>query len=325
MAIGHPASAERERHGDDRGQPFRDGGDREADRDEEHVLGRLAPGHPGDEDDRAHHEGRGGQATAEHGQAMLQGGVLDGVHTEQLADLAELGGHPGRHDDAARPAEGRGGALERHVVAVGHPRALRSGERVGGLHRGLRLACERRLVDVQAADVDQSEVSGDHVAGGEVHEITRHEVPRRHVERLAVAHDLGGAGRHLLERGHGLLGAVLLHEADDGVEHDDHGDDDRVLHVADDDRDDAGQGEHHDHRVGELAGEDPPRAWLGLLDERVRPAGREATRGLDVAQSVLGVRAERGRDGQGVAHPRRWGGLGQAHGRALMARTAWGQ
>ena len=50
MMTNHLAHAQREADGHDSGQPFGDGGDGEADRDDEHIQ-RVVAAHPSDEED----------------------------------------------------------------------------------------------------------------------------------------------------------------------------------------------------------------------------------------------------------------------------------
>ena len=88
--------------------------------------------------------------------------------------------------------------------------------------------------------------------------------------QLPLAQHLGRGARQPLERGHGLFGAVFLDEADHGVQRHDDDDGYRIAEFADHARDDAGQDQHHDHEVGELAQEHPHRPACTLLANDVR-------------------------------------------------------
>ena len=144
---------------------------------------------------------------------------------------------------------------------------------VGVLLDGHGLAGERGLLDLHGGALEHAAVGGHRVAGLEQDHVARDELGGVQHDQLAVAHDLGLGGAHLLKGREGLLALGLLDDAERGVDDDDRHDDDDVGevdlaldgagHGADDGRHD----EHDDHRVGHLLEEaDPQRASsAGLL------------------------------------------------------------
>lgn len=68
-------------------------------------------------------------------------------------------------------------------------------------------------------------VSRDGIASLDLNQVSGNDVCRGHNNRLPRAHDGAGGGTKGAKRVHGLLGRVLLEEADDDVEQDDKGDD----------------------------------------------------------------------------------------------------
>ena len=106
VALGHPGDADGQGDGDDRRQALGDGGDGQGDGAEHGVgevgaLDHLQHEHQADGDAGDH-----GQALAEAVELALQRGRPRLGGAEQLGDLAHLGAHAGRGDDAARPGPG---------------------------------------------------------------------------------------------------------------------------------------------------------------------------------------------------------------------------
>ena len=179
--------------------------------------------------------------------------------------------------------------------SAGAPRGdVREGRR--DLGDGLRFACQGRLVDTHGRRLQEAQVGRDDVALFEEQDVAGHDLASRHEPHLAVAHDTSLRAGHPLEGVHGLLGAVLLDEADDAVEDDDGQDDQGVLGLADEGRDDGGHQEHDDHGARELVEQQPPGGSLLLLDEFVGPEALE-TLGRDVGRKPgLGPRLQGGGD-----------------------------
>ncbi len=105
------------------------------------------------------------------------------------------------------------------------------------------------------ADVGEAQVGRDHAARLEQHEVARHEIGRRHRHDRAVANHASLQCCELLQRPQRLLGAILLDEADDRIQHDDGEDGGGVLDLADESGDDRRGDQQDDHEIGELAEE----------------------------------------------------------------------
>jgi hypothetical protein len=95
-----------------------------------------------------------------------------------------------------------------------------------------RLARERRLIDAQRMRLDQAPVGRYPRAGAEHHKVAGHQLARGDLLRRPAAHDAHHRRRHRLQRGHGLLGTVVLAEPDPRIQRDDHEDHDRLRDVA---------------------------------------------------------------------------------------------
>ena len=96
------------------------------------------------------------------------------------------------------------------------------------LERRRRLAGHRRLVDVEVVGLDEPAVRRDDVARVEHDEVAAHEVVRGDVLLGAIADDRRLQRQSGAQRGHRLLRAGLLDEAEGGRQDDDDQDDARV-------------------------------------------------------------------------------------------------
>ena len=144
-------------------------------------------------------------------------------------DLADLGAHAGRGDDADGRAVGDRRAREHHVELALDARILRDELEV--LEHGLALPRERALVRLEGGrlELHDAHVSRHLVAHADVDHVARHELRRRHVGHdLAVAQHPRGGRLHLLECLERVLGVVLLPDADDGVDDQDEHDHERL-------------------------------------------------------------------------------------------------
>ena len=209
--------------------------------------------------------------------SRCSGVTLLGGTAEQPGDVPHLGRHPGRgHDGPAAPPDDRR-AAEDHVEPVADPDRL--GDRRDVLQHRLALPGQRRLGDGQRRPPRPAARR-------------RRPRPPRRAARTSpgttsaaaypllapVADDPCRRRRHPLQRRDRLLGAGLLHVAEDRVGDDDRRDHDRVerrrlaalqhpRHQRDHDR---GQ-QQVDQRVGELAEELAPRRHTLRRLEPVRP------------------------------------------------------
>jgi hypothetical protein len=226
---------------------------------------------------------------------------------EQRGDCADARAHAGGDDDAdggARLDVARG---EGHVV---RGELLRDAGlarlHLGGLGDVLGLAREEHLVDAQVVGFHAPHIRRDDVSGAELDDVASDEVLGLHLHLLAASDDVGDGGLERRERLERVVGVVLSHRRDGGVdEHDDHDGDgvdvgqELVLVVAGGldgrGRDHRGDEQVHDHGVELDDEEHEERDARGLL-ELVRAILLQALRRLRGGQALLAVRLELGDD-----------------------------
>jgi hypothetical protein len=158
-------------------------------------------------------------------------GAVD--RTDLACNRAQLGMRPGRDHDPAAAAGGDGGTGERNVAALRERDQAVVWQRLDLLGHRKRLAREQCLVDLQRGPLDQTQIRGDEISTGETDDVAGNQRLTRHLRALPGAFDRGPWGQQLHQRGDGVLGAILLQEADPGVEHQHDPDHDRVLPVPD--------------------------------------------------------------------------------------------
>ena len=325
--LGHALSPEGERHGHHGRQRLGDGRHGQAHRGQEHQLDRLPAGDPGHEDDGADDEGCGSETLAERREPALEWRGASIMGLEQVGDPSQGRRHARRHDDPGTPPVGHRGALEGHVPLIGHERVRDVGKGRDDLGGGLRLAGQRSLVDSEGGRFGEPHVGRNDVAGLETDDITGHQLAGRNLCNLTTPHDASGRARHLLERGHRLLGAVVLDEPDHAVEQHDGENDEGVLEVADERCDDRRDHEHDDHRVRELLDEQAPGRLAPALDQLVRSEPGQSLGGVGHSQSQRRIGGQRRGDGRPIDRPRtgRRRGLiagGSGHAADLCRRSA---
>ena len=108
------------------------------------------------------------------------------------------------------------------------------------------------LLDLQVNGLDPPKVARNDAARVDQHDVAGNNVPGENFHRLAAAPHDGRRRAHLLQRVDGLLGLAFLNHPDDRVNHDDGGDDDRVGHLAKEDRYDPRAEQDVDQRVVDL-------------------------------------------------------------------------
>ncbi len=206
----HALHADRERDGDDRGQPLGDRGDRQCDRGQGGVGERVAAQQcHGEQHDRDHAD-HPGDRRPEPGDAPGQRGLRRLDTAQQAGDATELGAITGGHDDGLGAARGDEGAAVQQRPALGE---LRGGvDRLGGLVHRHGLPGQRRLVRAQPARVQDSQVGHHPRPRLERHHVARHEGLRHDLRPPPVAAHGRRLGHQLRQRLDRRAGPVLLHE-----------------------------------------------------------------------------------------------------------------
>ncbi len=172
-----------------------------------------------------------------------------------------------------------------------------------------------RLVDLERGVVQQPGVGGDDVAEAHPDHVPGHEITRRHPGPLAAAQRPGRAGEPLLERVDGVGRLVLLGERHPPVHHQQHGDDDGVRPVADQQREGQRGLDHPRDRRPEVPGENQQRVPPALLDVVGAEPGESLARllrrqAVPIAPDLLlqGLQGHLGQlDRGGAGLPRRHG------------------
>lgn len=306
----HAACTQGQQHRDYGRQRLGDGGHGQADGGEGHEQRRFAAQHTHHKNHCANAQHRNRQALAKGRQAQLQrGAAVAGI--EQCGHLAQLGVHAGGHHQPARAAMGGGGALEGHVGAVAQCAHVLGGQGLGLFGDGDGFAREGRFVHLQLRNVDEPQVGRDLVARLQQHDVARHEHGgRHHLHQPAAQH--GGVGRRqLAQRRHGLVGAPGLHKADNGVEHHDDEDHQRVCDLTHQPRDDRCAQQHQHHEVLELVGQQTPPGAVLRCGQLVGAMGGAAALRLVGVQACVRVDTMGLDDGLGRVQLRR-GGWGHA-------------
>ena len=266
-----------ERH--DRGQPLRDGRDREGDRADE-QLGEILPAHqPQPEHDHDHHPGDDRQRPGQRGDLTLQRGGLRLGFVQQARDPTDLGAHPGRGDHELPGPAGDRGVHEHHGHPVTQGR-VRSDVGGRGLGHRLRFAGQRRLLHLQPGRGQQPPIGRHPVPRLQRHHVTDHQLSRVQVLRPPVPAHGRGRHQHVLECLQRCLRARFLDEPDGRVEQHHRRDDHRGLPLpAHDQADHRGDQQDDDQKVLELPQERLPPRLTPRLDQPVRtvpvqPPGR---------------------------------------------------
>ena len=218
---------------------------------------------------------------------------------EQACDAADLGRHAGRDDHRPAAAVGGDRAGEQHVAAVAEANIRVDGLRL--LRHRHALPGQGCLVSLQVCAFDDAGVGGDLVPGLDQHEVAGNDIVGRDPLALAVA-DHGGLGRGKGHQcPHRLLGPRLLDIAEQGVQHDDRENDDRlvgqgglarVLQQPFEHRDGDGDQQDDHQEALELLEQPPPPGRLRRAREPIGPMQVQALLRFGSAQAPRNVRAE---------------------------------
>ena len=286
---------ESDRH--DRGQRLRNRRNGEADGRQEHQRHRFAARDAGGEDHGADRQHGEREAPPEACKPLLQGRARFARLLHQAGDRAELRRAARADDEAERAAAGRVRAGVRHVATVGERGVGRAGQQRFLVDRH-RFAGQRRLVDAQRGGLDETEVGRHFRAGLQPHDVADDQVRCGHFAARRAADHVRVRSGQRSQRRHCLLGAPLLREAEDGIEHDDREDRAGLDAFADRKGDAGGDQQHADHEVGELRDENRRGSARLRLGQRVGsvalqalrrfPGGQPLSAGADGSQRLGG-------------------------------------
>ena len=291
VPLDHPPHPEGQGDGDDRGEGLRDDGHGERHAEDEHLHQGLAAQEAERDDQGDDHEGGLGKRAPGPVETFLQGRSAHLNPRDHPRDVADLRRRAGRDHHASASPVGDGRAGEGHVPAV--PEGGLLGKRGGLLLHRQRLSGERGLLGLQIDRLEEPQVRGDPVTGCEQDDVARHEVPRRHLHLLPCAQGARHRRRHALERLERPLRPVLLDEAQEDREQDDHGDGDRLRGVPERCRDGGGHQQDDDQDVLELPEQQGPGAHPAGRRQLVGPPRRESAGRLRGIEPSLQGRAER--------------------------------
>ncbi len=261
--------SEREDGGDDRGEPGRDRGDREADPDQEELVEVVAVDEAEDDDERQRRSRHHRQQHGELVELPREWGLLLPDLAQHAGDLADLGRHAGRRNDHLTPSAGHGRVHVGHVYPVAE-RSLVVGHGIDRLQDGHALAGEGRLLDLQRGRDEQTTIRRDLVTGLEEHDVTGNELLGRDFGHNTPAADVGPDHEHPLQRRDALRRLAFLIQAENRVGHRQAEDDEPGAELLKgDDADDRGAHEDELHQVAVLAHERVPTGLLVPLGEPV--------------------------------------------------------
>ena len=177
---------------------------------------------------------------------------------QEAVDASQLRLVAGFHDRAGRRALHHQCPAVRHAGPVAERRI--GGDRIGPLAHRQRFAGQRGLLHQQVLDLDEPQVGGDLVSALQGQYVPRHQFFSRHGDSLAVAQHGSGFRNHRGERLDRLSRAVLLHEADYGVDDQRAVDDRGIRRFFEKQRGGAGAKQKPADGVVDLAQEDLPGA-----------------------------------------------------------------
>ena len=296
---GQRAHRDSQRQRDDRQQTLRHVSCQQADREHDAVLERQAGTEDRDRNKGDGHRDRDrGDQPCDPANLSLQGAGLFLDSLGQCGDAPQLGVHPGRKHDALRLPTGGTRAAEQEIPR-GDPRYARI-DQLRRAQRRSRLARERGEIHLEGTR-DQAHVGGDSVALLDDHHVTGNQLSGQDRRRLSIAQDPDPLRQEVRQRLHRPLRLHLLHECEQGVEHDHQKDGDGDGLTADRERQRRREPQQQREWVGQLACQltrplRPPRRrnslgpyWISRrrASPRERPTG-EARRSR-MSNSTLSV------------------------------------
>ena len=246
---------------------------------EEHEHEGLAPEEAGDEEDRAQEKNGQGESPPELGKPLLERRLDLFFLLEHAGDLPDLRVHASGHDHSGGPTVGHGSPLVGHVHSVAYGEALFF-QRICVFFRRHGLAGKGGFLDFQLNHLGEPQIGRYNFPCIEQNHVPRYDGRSRdHGRRSVSQHECIRRG-HAFEGGHGLLGAKLLDEPDDGVQDNDNGDGNGVGSASGESGDHSSGHENQNHEILELVEEHGEGRSFLLLAQFVRTIFCKALRRL---------------------------------------------
>ncbi len=265
--VQHAVHAEREGDGHYCRQAFGNRRDGQCDGGHRRLYQRVTAQQAEDEHQRHDAAGDHCEAFAQAVKLLLQRRLaLDGGG-EQPGKTAHFGAHAGGGDDGFEAAARHHGVHEHHVVPFRQRRLFINSVRQLGDR--LRFAGQGSLRHLSAVRRQHAGVGRNAVAGLKQQDVPRHQIGRLDQANLAVASHARRRREHVLQRRQSRFGTMLLKEAQHRVEQHHHGNDDRVLEIADRAGQDCSSEQDEDQQAPELIKELAPGRAGRLFREPV--------------------------------------------------------
>ena len=285
LSRGHALHADRERDRNHGGQPFRD----RARSNRHDGNKRVSPVEPAHQDRKSQEEEPctkdcNGQLLREAVHLAQQWRDQRGNSVEHAADFADFSTAARGYNNADRLAFGHQRSRKCHRRSIAERRVC--SDRVFPFLGRHGFAGQGSLFDRKATSAKQAQVGGHAIARLQRNDIAWNDVGDVDGNAHPVSHDHGVRREQCAHPAQRLLGAPLLHEADNGVHQDDKQDHDRVDRVIEQQRGQGRDEQEVNKWVVELYEETAQRVNRRFLRQTVRSSFGEAARGFIPAQPV---------------------------------------
>ena len=219
---------------------------------------------------------------------------------DQGGDVPQLAGHAGSRYHRSCPAIGDQRSHVEHVSPVTQGQILFT-ERSGIFFHRFRLPCKGGLLHLQIGGFDDPAVRRNEISRFDQNDIPTDQFPRSDFLHLGIPENPDLGGRQTLQRCQSFLGPVLLPETQQGVEDNDHQDDQGVLPLSEHDPGYRCCGDEQQyHERGELLGEDAKGRLGSPFNELVRPVFLESLTCRLSTESSIGAHAQMGQYRGGI-------------------------
>ena len=278
--------AERERHRDHGRQTLGDRGDGEGDgrhRRRDQVITTHQPGHEHQAD---HHGGDERETLTQRIELDLQGCRGLGGLSKQPGQAPHFGVHAGCDHHGFDATPGDHGVHEHHADTFGEGCAAI--HRPGGLADRMGLAGQRRLGHFGPMRLQHPGIGRHAIARFEQQDIARHELFGRNDAGFAITAYPRAWRQHAAQGGQRVLRTALLEESQGRIEKNDHGNDRRILDVADQSGEQRCADQDADQHAPELVEKLEPCGARGLLRKAIRTMALQSDSNLRLQQAGIG-------------------------------------